>query len=105
MWRKGTAMLGLVNVILNFIQIGIMSKNALDSETGKKIIKKTSDISKNVACSGVKACCQASKAVCSIKNEVKGCLKKNCKNESTCKKTCNIKVCDCCSCNCNSCNC
>lgn len=98
-------MLGLINVVLNVIQIGLMGKKALESESGKNIIKKTSDVSKSVASAGigagVSACCQVSKMACNIKNEVGNCLNK--KSQHVCKKVCDCKVCDCN--DCDSCDC
>ena len=49
MFRKVRTVLGFINTVINVVQLGIMGKKALESDAGKKVVKKTGDVAKDVA--------------------------------------------------------
>mgnify|MGYP001200113358 FL=1 len=55
MLGKVRTVLGFINTVINIVQLGIMGKKALETDTGKKVVKKTGDVAKDVACAGAEA--------------------------------------------------
>ena len=48
MLGKVRTVLGLINTVINVLQLGLLGKKAIESEQGQKVVKKTVEVGKDV---------------------------------------------------------